>query len=158
MILLPLLLAVAAQKSDRSTDRLPPANALPIEAPSAEQMALAPVLAIAAARNAADVLAQVRADGGVTLVTEATDGSATVRQLGWADYAARAGVRVQERLTDPAVDVDGATAMVWSPYTVTVDNRLDHCGVDHAALVREGGRWRVVTLTHSERTTGCGTR
>lgn len=145
-----LLLALAAQHIDRSTDRLPPVIPL-APGEDAPAVVLAPVQALIAARSAADVLAQVRPDGGVTLVTEAADGGVAVRQLGWADYAARADARAQERMTDPAVEIDGATAMAWSPYVVTIAGRIDHCGVEHAALVREGGRWRIATLTHSER-------
>ena len=153
MILLPLLLAAA------QSDRLPPANALP--PPSDETAVMAPVNALFAALAAHDgaaILAQGRPEGGATVAVERADGSRSVRHLGWAEFAA--GIkpgpeRLEERLTDPAIEIDGDIALVWSPYEFLVDGKIAHCGVDHFDLVREAGRWRIQNVTWSQRTSGC---
>lgn len=152
MLLLPFLLLAAPP------DRLPSANPLPPPDATVGEV-MAPVNALLAAIGAHDgaaVLAQVRAEGGATA---AADG--VVRHYDWPAFAARvaqsAGGRA-ERLTDPAVEVDGDVALVWSPYLFTVGGRIDHCGTDLFDLVREGRRWKVLNVTWTQRTTGCEAR
>lgn len=152
-LLIPLLLAAA-------TDKLPPANALP--PPDNDTAAvLASINALfagMAARDGAAILAQVRPDGRVTQVVDSADGNPAVNSASWAEFAERMKASTQkldERITNPAVDIDGDIAMVWSPYVFFIDGKLSHCGVDHFDLVREGGRWRIFNITYSKRTTGC---
>ena len=154
MLLLSLLLA--AQRADR----LPPANALP--PPDSETAAvLAPVNAMFAALTASDgaaMLAQVWADGNATVAIEREDGTRAVRTMRWADFAAglKPGPqRVEERMINPAVDIDGDIAMIWAPYQYLVDGRVQHCGVNHFSLVREGTAWKVLNVTWTQRTAGC---
>jgi hypothetical protein len=159
-MILPLLLLLAAQHPDRSTDRMPPANPLPPgeDAPAA---VLAPLTALLAAGDPATVasltLADGGADGGVTVVTEdgpGTEGGPLLTHLPWAAFRAGGGVR--ERLVDPAVEVDGDVATVWSPYLDSAAGRTTGCGIVQAALVRAPAGWRVLTLTRSVRHAGCG--
>ena len=156
--MIPLLAALALQ-----SDRLPPANPLP--PPGAEEAAvLAPINAMFAgllARDPAAILAQVRPDGSATVAEEKPDGTRTVRRLGWQQFAS--GIkpgpeRLEERIYSPAVEIDGDIAMVWARYDFRIDGKLSHCGYDHFDLVREGGRWRILNVTWSSRTTGCDTR
>jgi hypothetical protein len=145
-----LALLLAAQ----TTDKLPPANPVPIEAQVGEQAVLAPIEAMFAALASGDasaILAQVRADGSATAVR---DGA--VRRMSWAEFAAgvKPGIRAEERLTDPAIEIDGDIAMVWSPYEFRLAGQLQHCGTDHFDLVRDGGRWRVLNVTWTQRACG----
>jgi len=152
-MLLALLLAA-------DTAKLPKWNALPMDG-SAEAAVMAPINAMFSgleARDGAKILAQTRPEGGATVATEKPDGSRAIRHLSWADFAG--GIkpgpeRYQEKLLDPAVEVDGDVAMVWSRYVFTVDGKPQHCGVDHFDLVRENGAWKVLNVTWSQRTTGC---
>ncbi|NIJ06484.1 hypothetical protein FHS31_000066 [Sphingomonas vulcanisoli] len=155
---LPLLFLLAAQITP--VKPLPKANPLPL-ADIDTRAVMAPIDAMfagLAARDGAAILAQVRTEGGATVVREAPDGTRTIKHLSWADFAG--GIKpgpehYEERLTDPAIEVDGDIAMVWSPYVFTVDGRAHHCGVDHFDLVREGDGWKVLNVTWSQRTTGC---
>ena len=155
-MLLPLLLALAPP----AQDRLPPANALP--PPGTEEAAvLGPVnrlFAAIAARDGAALLAEVRPDAAATVVDEKADGTSTVRHVRLTDFAAAmkpGPERYSEQITSPAIEIDGDMAMVWAPYTFTIDGKLSHCGIDHFGLVREGGRWRITSLAWTKRTTGC---
>lgn len=154
MILLSLLLAVQA------TDSLP--RATPLPPPDAENAAvLAPINAMfagLAAHDAAAILAQVRPEGSATVSLERADGTRRLRTLHWSEFVA--GVKpgaqsIEERMSNPAVDIDGDIAMVWGPYQFLVDGRVAHCGVDHFSLVRDGGAWKVLSVTWSQRTQGC---
>ena len=152
-MLLALLLAA-------DTAKLPKWNALPMDG-SPEAAVMAPINAMFSgleARDGGQILAQTRPEGGATVAAEGADGKHSIRHLSWADFAG--GIkpgpeRYKETLLDPAVEVDGDVAMVWSRYVFTVDGKPQHCGVDHFDLVRENGAWKVLNVTWSQRTTGC---
>jgi hypothetical protein len=150
-----LIVALAAQAS---SDKLPPAQALP--PPSAdEQAVLAPVNALLATFNAGDSASMLRwvyPDGRVT-ATGRRASSSGVRQQSWVQFAQSItpGAAFQERISDPAVEVDGDIAMVWAPFVVRVGGKVSNCGVDHFDLIRDNGGWKVMNLTFSSRITGC---
>ncbi|WP_240320667.1 nuclear transport factor 2 family protein [Sphingomonas crusticola] len=111
-----------------------------------------------AARDGAAILAQTRTEGGATVANEKPDGSRSIRHLTWAEFAG--GIkpgpeRYEERISDPAIEIDGDIAMVWAPFTFLIDGKVHHCGVNHFDLVREQGAWKVLNVTWSSRTTGC---
>lgn len=153
-LLLPFLIAA------ETADKLPPADPLP--PPSGiEAEVLAPINALFAAFEAGDaaaVLRNVYPDGRVTAVGPRPDGADGLRQTSWTQFAERIKPEAafQESITDPAIDIDGDIAMVWAPFTVRIGGTARSCGVDHFDLVREGGTWRVMNITFSSRTTGCG--
>ena len=154
MILLSLLLAA------QGTERLP--HATPLPPPDAETAAvLAPINAMFAgltARDGAAVMAQVRPEGSATVALERADGTRSVRTLRWPEFVAGiepGSQRIEERMSNPAVEIDGDIAMVWGPYQFLAGGRVQHCGVDHFSLVRDAGRWKVLSVTWSQRTQGC---
>jgi hypothetical protein len=75
----------------------------------------------------------------------------------WAASITPGAERYEQRLYDPAVEIDGNVAMVWGRYDFRVDGKIAHCGYDHVDLVRDGGRWKIANLSYSMRTTGCET-
>ena len=82
-----------------------------------EAQVMAPIdalFAALAARDGARILAAVRPEGGATVAAEKPDGTRTVRHLSWAEFAG--GVtpgtaRYEERLSGPAVEIDGDVAI-----------------------------------------------
>jgi hypothetical protein len=126
-----------------------------------EAAVLAPINALfasLAARDGASVAASVLPDGRATGVATKPDGSQTVRSLSWTEFAANlkpGPERYEERITNPAIEIDGDIAMVWAPYTFLIDGKIHHCGVDHFDMVRQGGAWKILNITWSSRTTGC---
>ena len=153
-MLLALLFAAEAAK-------LPPGNPLPMDG-TAEAAVVKPITAMLAALEAGDgaaILAQTRPDGGATIATERPDGTRAIRHLSWAEFAG--GIkpgpdRMQEKLLDPAIEIDGDIAMVWSPFIFRINGKVSHCGADHFDLVRDSGAWKIQNITWSSRTTGCG--
>jgi hypothetical protein len=150
-MILPLLLAVQP---------LPPARPLPPPG-TGEAAVMAPITAMLAglaAHDGAAILAQVRPEGAATAVVEGPNGARTVRRRAWAEFAGglKPGPeRLEERLVDPAIEVDGDIAMVWASYLFLIDGKVHHCGVDHFDLVREAGAWKILNITWTQRTTGC---
>lgn len=156
LILAALLLAPQAS----APDKLPPANPIPLaEADTRDVMA--PVNAFLAGIAASDpkaIAAVVRPDGGATYAVENPDGTRSITRRNWAEVAARfalGGDRFEERISDPAIESDGDIAMVWAPYVFRVNGKVQHCGVDHFDLIREGGTWKIANASWSSRTTGC---
>jgi hypothetical protein len=157
-----LLLPSAAYAQAQTSDKLPPANALAY-ADDESAAVMAPIDAMFAAFEKGDgaaVLANAYPDGRVAAVGTLPGGAAGVRKFSFAEFAAHLKPEgaFQERITDPAIEVDGDIAMVWAPFTVRVGGRLESCGFDHFDLVRENGAWKVMNITFSSRTTGCSAR
>ncbi len=154
------IVPVSAHGQKASSDKLPPANPLP--PPNGDEAdVLAPINALFAAFETGDAAAMLRhvyPDGRVTAAGPRPDGAQGVRQLSWTQFAERIKPEAafQERISNPAIDIDGDIAMVWAPFTVRIAGKVSNCGVDHFDLVREGGVWKVMNITFSSRTTGCG--
>ncbi|MFC7377935.1 nuclear transport factor 2 family protein [Brevundimonas sp. GCM10030266] len=129
---------------------------------SAEHQAvLAPVNAVfdaLAARNAAGLDAHFDPDARLTVVHEQAGSESRVTHITLQQFAG--GLEpgpeaLEEVMPNPTVAIDGDVAMVWGQYVFRIDGRLSHCGVDHFNLVRQGGVWKITSLTWNQRTTGC---
>lgn len=110
------------------------------------------------ARDKAKALTFFRPDGAAQAVVENPDGSRSYRHMTWAQFIGGipdSGPRFVERLTGPAVEIDGDIAMIWSDYVATIDGKVAHCGVNHFDLIREGGQWKILNISWTQRTTGC---
>ena len=157
---LALLAPLPALAQTTPTPKLPPANPLPYEDADAAAV-MTPINAIfagLAAHDGAAILAQTRPEGGATVAIEKPDGSRTIRHLSWTEFTA--GIKpgpekLEERISTPAIEVDGDIAMVWAPFVFLIDGKPHHCGVNHFDLIRENGSWKVLNVTWSQRTTGC---
>lgn len=78
------------------------------------------------------------------------DGERTASTSTLAEMVARLeadGPRMTERMWDPEVRISGDLAMVWAPYDFYVGEDLSHCGADAFILMREGGDWRITSLS-----------
>ena len=156
--MLAFLLAAALQTTPVAP--LPKGTGLPPPVRE-EDAVMAPIAVLMGAIERSDgaaALSVTRADGGATAAIEAADGRRMVHRLSWAEFAGYlkpGGPHYRERLTDPAIEIDGDVAMVWAPYIVFKDGTPDHCGYDHFDLVREAGAWKILNVTWSQRTTGC---
>lgn len=150
----PLLLALALQTTPT---KLPPARALPPPATD-ERAVLAPIDGVFAALRTGDsaALRFVYPDGRVT-ATGTRSTSSGLRQESWSQFVTRVSpaTAFDETISDPAIEIDGDVAMLWTPYVVRVGGTVANCGIDHFDLVRENGAWKVMNLTFSSRVTGC---
>lgn len=63
-----------------------------------------------------------------------------------------------ERMWDPEVRIDGDLATLWAPYDFHRGERFSHCGTDAFQFVREGGAWKMISITYTRRTAGCEER
>ena len=121
---------------------------------------LAPIDAAFAAFERGDgaaVLALAYPDGRVTAVGTLPSGFAGLRQSSFTEFAAglKPAGAFRERITNPAIEIDGDVALVWAPFTVEIGGKVASCGYDHFDLVRQNGAWKIMNITFSSRTTGC---
>ena len=144
-----------------------------------------PVLALllvtaapAAANPKADVLAAV--DGALTAISTGDaalfervmlpdaiivaqsyargTGALTTRRPTVADLATRMRTttdKVDERRTATTVLIQRDLAHVWADYTLDIDGKRRHCGVDSFGLVNFDGVWRINSLTWTAEPDGC---
>ena len=138
---------------------MPKGTALPPPG-SDEAAVLVPINAVFAAFETGDAAAMLRhvyPEGRVTAAVPRPDGKAGVRQLSFTQFAewVKPDAAFEERITNPAIEIDGDIAMVWAPFTVRIGGTLKSCGYDLFDLVREDGSWKIMNITFSSRTTGC---
>lgn len=146
-------LALAAAPLPQA-ERLPPPD-------FADKEVLAAVEALLATLETGDapaLLKLVYPEGRVTGRGTFAGGASGLRSRSFTEYAARMtpGSGFIERITNPVVEQDGDVALVWAPFTILMGGKLVSCGYDHFDLVRENGAWKVMNLTFSSRTEGCG--
>ena len=60
-----------------------------------------------------------------------------------------------ERMRSPRVEVSGALATLWAPYTFHHGETFSHCGTDAFQFVREGDAWRLIVVTFTIQPEGC---
>jgi hypothetical protein len=125
-----------------------------------EGAVMAPIAAAFAAFETGDgaaLLRHVYPEGRVTAVGATANGTSGVRKQSFAEYAAKMtpGSGFQERVSSPAIEIDGDIAMVWAPFTVRRGGAVVSCGYDLFDLVREQGAWKIMNVTFSTRTGGC---
>jgi hypothetical protein len=143
---LPLLLVVAAApvQASPSTDR-------------AEVLAAVQELFDAlGARDAQRLMTRVVPEGTIT-----AHGPSGIRPQRWQDWAnglANGTERLEERMHNPQVRIDGNMASVWAEYSFYVNGRFSHCGVDLFDMAKVAGRWRALNLSFTMRPQGCPRR
>lgn len=64
-------------------------------------------------------------------------------------------IRVDERLTSRTTHITRDFAQVWAPYTLDVNGKRVHCGVDSFALMKIDGRWQLTSLAWTADPDGC---
>jgi len=88
------------------------------------------------------------------------DGSNELRVIPASDFAARLRARagksiVDERLVDPQILVTRDFAHVWAPYSVDIDGKRLHCGVNSFSFIKTAGKWLVTNLAWTADPQGC---
>ena len=63
---------------------------------------------------------------------------------------------IDEPIRNPVVHVSGDLATVWAEYQVRREGTVTHCGFDAFHLARRDGRWKLLNISDTYQTTGCG--
>ena len=128
----------------------PPAIALAQPAaPHPEEAAILAVVdrfMIAISINDSAALADVRIEGGSTIVSRANAADPAAPLVTRRVFTPSTGSKPtnnRERYWDPVVHVRGSIAVVWTPYEFWVDGKTSHCGIDVFDMMKEKGVWRI---------------
>jgi len=147
----------------QATPSVPAPKGTAMPPPMSEEAAvLAPIDAIFAGfetGNPAAVMAHVYPDGRISAPGKGK--GATLLQLSWTQFVAarvKPETAFQERIFNPAIEIDGDVAMVWARFVVRAGGKVTNCGYDHFDLVRENGAWKVMNLTFSSNMAACEVR
>ena len=155
LFLLPLLLQITP------TPPLPKGTGKPPEPQGEAAAVMVPVnatFAAIAARNGELLRPLAREDGNLFIANEAADGTRKIIRRPMTEFITgmKPGAeKFEERMYDPAIEIDGDVALVWGRYNFYIDGKLHHCGYDHFDMIRENGNWKIANITYSSRTTGC---
>jgi hypothetical protein len=125
----------------------------PVRADTGEEKAvLAPIQALFDGMAKYDrdaMLAPVQPEGSVALLR---DGKVIRMTLGdFANHIKPGKDKIQERIHDPLIRIDGDIAMVWAPYEFLINGQVKHCGTDVVNLVRIEGRWLIAGIADNSR-------
>ena len=128
--------------------------AVPLKAATPEEQAvLAPVQAVfdGMAKRDATAIQQPLLPGGMIVVIR--DGKTTqVTFAAFAERVGKPGPKIEERIHDPIVHIDGDLAVIWAPFDFLVEGKVDHCGTDLFSLVRTNGTWLIATIAYNSHT------
>lgn len=78
--------------------------------------------------------------------TRIRDGKPDVRAFANEEYLAdlqAAKTRMQERIWNPEIRVQGTIATLWAPYDFWIDGKFSHCGIDAFDLIKTEDGWKL---------------
>jgi hypothetical protein len=101
-------------------------------------------------RDAAEIKAALLPGGSLVLMREGKP-----VQMTFDDFATRVSrpgtTHIEERIHDPLVRIDHDLAVVWAPFDLLVDGKVDHCGTDLFILVQQDGKWLIASVADTGR-------
>jgi hypothetical protein len=62
-----------------------------------------------------------------------------------------AAMKIEERLMDYKIQVDGAMAHVWAPYEFYINGKLSHKGVDSFQLFKDKETWKIIYIVDTRK-------
>lgn len=60
-------------------------------------------------------------------------------------------LKIEERLLDYKIQIDGPMAHVWTPYEFYINDKLSHKGVNSFQLFNDNGTWKIVYIIDTRR-------
>jgi hypothetical protein len=62
-----------------------------------------------------------------------------------------ADIKIEERLLDYKIQIDGSLAHAWTPYEFYVNGKLSHKGVNSFQLFKDNGNWKIIYIADTRR-------
>jgi len=60
-------------------------------------------------------------------------------------------MKIEERLLDYKIQIDGAMAHAWTPYEFYINGKLSHKGVNSFQLFKDNGIWKIIYIVDTRR-------
>ena len=121
---------------------------------AAEDEALAPIhrfFDAFAKRDKAGMMAEIAEGAEITSERDGQLRRLTLDALTDRIVAFEPDKKIAETISDPIIHHDGTLAVVWARYSLAVDGKPSHCGVDSFSLLKLQDRWRIVAIADNSR-------
>jgi hypothetical protein len=69
--------------------------------------------------------------------------------------AARETRKITELYWDPRLNIHQGIATFWAPYSLDIDGKRSHCGVDLISLIKADGTWKISFVSYTVEPDGC---
>ncbi len=111
------------------------------------------------AKNA-DQIGAVFSENAIMQTIETTGETGVVKAGSVADFVKGIGslpteMKLDERITDYQINIDGPMATAWTPYEFYRNDTFSHCGVNSFQLVKMAEGWKIVYIIDTRRKDGC---
>ena len=111
------------------------------------------------AKNA-DQIGAVFSENAIMQTIETTGETGVVKAGSVADFVKGIGslpleAKLDERITDYQINIDGPMATAWTPYEFYFNDKFSHCGVNSFQLVKMASGWKIVYIIDTRRKDGC---
>ena len=60
-------------------------------------------------------------------------------------------IKIEERILDYKIQIDGSMAQVWTPYEFYINDKLSHFGTNSFTLLLENNVWKIVHIIDTRR-------
>ncbi|WP_339874586.1 nuclear transport factor 2 family protein [uncultured Algoriphagus sp.] len=111
------------------------------------------------AKNA-DQIGAVFSENAIMQTIETTGETGVVKAGSVADFVKGISslpleAKLDERITDYQINIDGPMATAWTPYEFYFNDKFSHCGVNSFQLVKMAAGWKIVYIIDTRRKDGC---
>ncbi len=65
---------------------------------------------------------------------------------------------IYEKMLSAEVKIHGRIAMAWVPYTLSINQNFNHCGIDVFTFFKTNDGWKIVSLDYSVEPSVCPER
>ena len=65
---------------------------------------------------------------------------------------------IYEKMLSAEVKIHGRIAMAWVPYTLSINQNFNHCGIDVFTFFKTQEGWKIVSLDYSVEPSACPER
>lgn len=95
-----------------------------------------------------------------SVIQDAAEGMDPVRSTPFDQFVQQIGTpvpnrRIEERISRYSIQVDGAMATAWTPYTFWINDSFSHCGVNTFTLIKSPSGWKIWSILDTRRKTDC---
>ncbi|MFC5626076.1 nuclear transport factor 2 family protein [Algoriphagus winogradskyi] len=102
----------------------------------------------------------VFSENAIMQTIETTGETGMVKAGSVADFVKGIGslpeeAKLDERITDYQINIDGPMATAWTPYEFYFNDKFSHCGVNSFQLVKMASGWKIVYIIDTRRKDGC---
>ncbi|MEB2781907.1 nuclear transport factor 2 family protein [Algoriphagus sp. C2-6-M1] len=107
-----------------------------------------------------DQIASAFSENAIMQTIETTGDTGVVKAGSVADFVNGIGslpteAKLDERITDYQINIDGPMATAWTPYEFYFNDKFSHCGVNSFQLVKMAEGWKIIYIIDTRRNDGC---